>query len=154
MITAREPIYVALRALLDAVTFQPLATGDTTWKLPVSRRLKTWDSMSAAEQPCCFLTAHSEEDAYSSQLTPSKTTITGDLFVYFKTGADPTSVPASDLNLILDGIDAALKPSVVTGKQTLGGLVSHCRREGKVLLDPGDLDGQGLAIIPIKIFVP
>jgi hypothetical protein len=154
MIASREPIAAALKALLDIVAF-PALTGSagaaTTWAIPVGRRLKLWTEVPL--QPACFLTVHSEDDAYTSELTPSKTTITGDLFVYFKT-TDPDAVPATDLNNILDGIDAAIKPSPVTGKQTLGGLVSHCRREGRVMLDPGDLDGQGLAIIPIKIYVP
>jgi hypothetical protein len=79
--------------------------------------------------------------------------LSADIYVYTKTN-DSTAVPAIDLNNILDGVDARLAPSPVTGKQTLGGLVSHCRRDGEVMLDPGDLDGQALAIIPIKIFVP
>jgi hypothetical protein len=28
------------------------------------------------------------------------------------------------------------------------------RIEGKVFIDPGDLDGDGLAIIPVKILIP
>jgi hypothetical protein len=152
MIVSREPIAVALAALLDSVTFAPLTSGDTYWKQPTGRRLKLWSDVSV-QQPACFLSMHAEDDTYTSELTPSKTVITGEIYVYFKTN-DATAVPATDLNYILDGIDAALKPSPVTGKQTLGSLVSHCRREGKVLLDPGDIDGQGLALIPIKIFVP
>ena len=35
--------------------------------------------------------------------------------------------------------------------QTLGGLVSHCRVDGAVLKDPGDLDGDGLLWVPLKI---
>ncbi|UFW91053.1 hypothetical protein BjapCC829_21945 [Bradyrhizobium barranii] len=151
MIVSREPIYTALKALLQGVTFVALSGGATTWAVPVSRRLKLWNEVPI--QPACFIAAHQENDAYSSELTPSKTTISADLYVYTKTG-DETVEQAVDLNLILDGIDTALKPSVLTGKQTLGGLVSHCRREGQVMLDPGDLDGQALAIIPIKIFVP
>ena len=153
MITSRETIMTALQALLNAVTFAPTtgANPATTWAIPVGRRLKIWTDVPL--QPACFLTSHAEEDAYSSELTPSKTTIDATLYVYIKTN-DPTSIPAIDLNNILDGIDAAIAPSVVTGKLTLGGIVSHCRRDGKVMLDPGDLDGQGLAIIPIKILVP
>jgi hypothetical protein len=151
MITAREPIMIAFTALLDSVTFLSLAMGDTTWAIPVGRRLKLWTDVPL--QPACFVAVHSESDVYQSEVTPGKTTISADLYVYFKTG-DPSSIPAVDLNNILDGVDAALAPNVLTGKQTFGGLVSHCRREGQVMLDPGDLDGQGLAIIPIKIFVP
>jgi hypothetical protein len=151
MIVTRGPIYVALTALLDAVTFAPLSDGKTTWEIPVGRRLKLWTDV--PQQPACFLTTHRETDNYQSENTPGKTTLSADIYVYTKTN-DSSAVPAIDLNNILDGIDARLAPSPVTGKQTLGGLVSHCRRDGEVMLDPGDLDGQALAIIPIKIFVP
>lgn len=159
MITQRELIWTALQALLSNVTFAPTTGADpmTTWAVQadgvtkVGRRLKVWTEVPL--QPACFLTGHVEQDVYKSELTPSLTTIEGMIYVYFKT-TDPTCIPAIDLNNILDGIDAAIAPSIVTGKQTLGGLVSHCRRDGKVMLDPGDLDGQGLALIPIKILVP
>jgi len=148
---SRKPIKEALTALLDGVTFRPLSDDQTKWAMPVSRRLKLWSD--APLQPACFITVHAEDDAYQSETTPSKTTINAELFVYFKTN-DPTCIPADDIDSILDGIDAALKVSPVTGKQDLSGTVSHCRREGRVMLDPGDVDGQGIAVIPLKIFVP
>lgn len=43
------------------------------------------------------------------------------------------------------------RPTSVTRKQTLGGLVPHCWIDGKVMKDPGDLDGDGIAVIPLKI---
>jgi hypothetical protein len=39
----------------------------------------------------------------------------------------------------------------VTGRQTLGGLVSHCWIDGKIMKDSGDIDGDGIAVIPVKI---
>jgi hypothetical protein len=158
MISSRESIMVALQTVLSNVTFAPLANGSTTWVadqqgVKVGRRLKLWTDVPMTMQPACFIAAHSEDDLNKSENTPTLTTINADVFVYIKTN-DVTCVPAIDLNNVLDGIDAALAPSPVTGKQTLGGLVSHCRRDGKIMLDPGDLDGQGLAIIPIKILVP
>jgi hypothetical protein len=50
------------------------------------------------------------------------------------------------------GVDAALKPGPAAGgRQTLGGLVSHCYIDGKIMKDPGDIDGDGVAVIPVKI---
>jgi len=50
---------------------------------------------------------------------------------------------------------ASLKPSPATlGRQTLGGLVSNCYIDGKIMKDPGDLDGDGIAVIPVKILAP
>ena len=71
------------------------------------------------------------------------------MFVY--TSASGVDVPSSDLNVILDALDATLKPLPSERKQTLGGLVSHCRQEGQKLKDPGDLDNDGLIVYPIKI---
>jgi hypothetical protein len=152
MIANREAVMTALVARLNAVTFTALSTGETTWAQPVSRRLKLWSDTTLL-QPALFVAVHAENDVYTSELTPSRTTITANLFVYIKTN-DANSTPAIDLNRVLDGIDAAIAPTASAGKLTLGGLISHCRRDGQVMLDPGDLDGQGLAIIPIKILGP
>ncbi len=68
--------------------------------------------------------------------------------------SDPDAVPASVNNAILDAIEAALSPDDANGCCTLGGLVQHCWIEGEVFKDPGDLDGQALLIVPIKMLVP
>jgi hypothetical protein len=144
----------ALVALLETTTFVRLATTETRFRR-VSRRIKLWADVPPSEQPALFITEHDENPAYQSESLPGKTTMGCDLFVYFATGKDNNSTPATDLNNILDGIDAVLKPAPAYGnKQTLGGLVSHVRIDGKVMKDPGDLDGQGLIVIPLKIFVP
>ena len=45
-----------------------------------------------------------------------------------------------------------MHPSPTTpGRQTLGGLVSNCYIGGKIMKDPGDLDGDAIAVIPVKI---
>ena len=49
---------------------------------------------------------------------------------------------AAEKEANLAAIDAALAPSALTGLQTLGGLVSHCWIEGKLMKDAGDLDGD------------
>ena len=82
---------------------------------------------------------------------PGKTTLNVDLFVYTASGKDPDCVPARDLDIALDAIAACLAPGPAEMRQTLGGLVSHCRIEGRIVKDPGDLDGQGLALVPVRI---
>jgi len=77
-----------------------------------------------------------------------------DLLIYISAGQDPQNIPARDLNLALDALVEALAPSPGSERQTLGGLVYHCRIEGRIVKDPGDLDGQGLAIVPLKILAP
>ena len=65
-------------------------------------------------------------------------------------GAVATRVSARPL----DALEEALAPPPGFDRQTLGGLVHYCRIEGRVVKDPGDLDGQGLALVPIKILAP
>jgi hypothetical protein len=59
--------------------------------------------------------------------------------------------PISLLNPLIDAVDAALKRSPISNGQTLGGLVSHCYIDGKTMKDDGDFDGNGTAVIPVKI---
>jgi hypothetical protein len=117
------------------------------------RRLKIWTEV--AIQPACFLYEHGEMRTHQSSNLP-KDGLNVDIYVYVKTG-DPNAVPATLLDNALDAIDAALAPTgadKIRNRQTLGGLVEHCFVDGRVVKDPGDLDGQGVAVVPIVILVP
>ena len=150
MRNARDVIADALVAQLTTAMFSRPVNGAATWKI-VSRKLRTFEEISPTQRPALFVAQHDEVTSYQSENLPTKTTIGFNLFVYVNGKASTT--PASDLNVILDAIDAALAPDY-TGALTLGGLVSHCRREGRTLVDPGDLDGDGFLWIPIRIFGP
>jgi hypothetical protein len=41
--------------------------------------------------------------------------------------------------------------SVALGLHPGAGLVSHVWIDGKIMKDPGDIDGDGIAVIPVKI---
>ena len=76
--------------------------------------------------------------------------------IYTDVGADETAVPADTIDDLLDAIDGALAPAAIDqlsngGRQTLGGLVYDCRIDGEVELAPGDVQGKGSTIVPIKI---
>ena len=116
-----------------------------------SRRLRLWGDVAHAEKPALFLVERGDTYARSGEGVPAAVTLEADIYIYTDAGKDLTVVPASALNPLLDAIDAALAPNALTGVQTLGGLAAHCWIEGKVLKDAGDLDGDGVAVIPIKI---
>jgi hypothetical protein len=144
----REDVMAALVALLEGVIFTQPVNGATRF-LSISRRLKLWSNVAKSQRPALFIAEHREQQAYQNEALPPKTTLGVDLFIYIDS-SDPNAVPAIALNTMLDAIETALKPA--TGaRQTLGGLVSHCRIDGAVLKDPGDLDGDGLLWIPLKI---
>ncbi len=153
MMNSREAIMQALCDRLADARFATPINDRTSWAL-LSRRLKLWSDVASADQPALFVTEHGENLAYAAESLPGKTTLNVDLFVYISAGKDPDSVPARDLNVALDAIAACLAPDPVLGSQTLGGLVAHCRIEGRIVKDPGDLDGQGLAFVPVKILAP
>ncbi len=119
--------------------------------IKASRRLKLWTDVPESEKPAIF--QYERDDVYSNgkQYLPI-VEMNVELYVYTAPGMDSGVTPISILNPLLDAIDASLKPSPAAGgRQTLGGLVSHCYIDGKVMKDPGDIDGDGIAIIPIKI---
>jgi hypothetical protein len=78
------------------------------------------------------------------------------LFIYLN-AKDPSIAGAALLNGVMDAFDAAFSLSagdIILGRNTLGGAVYNCRVDGKVLKDPGDLDGDALLIVPVKLVLP
>ncbi len=140
----REAIYTALFNLVVA----------SASFVTASRRLKLWTDVNASQKPAIFIAQRGESYHQGSEATPQKVTLKADIFIYTNAGKDPNVVPATQINSLVDAVDAALAGSPVTGQQTLGGLVSHCWIEGDIVIDPGDMDGDGVAMIPIRILIP
>jgi len=140
----RETIYAAL---FDRVAAIP-------GLVSAGRRLKHWSDLPAAQQPALFLAQRGERPTQRRGL-PAAWNLTAALYLYVHAGGDPQAVPATELNRLLDAIEAALAPDPVQGAQTLGGLVSHCWIDGGgIETDEGVLGEQAVAIIPINILVP
>jgi hypothetical protein len=140
MTVTREQIMTALFAVVSA----------SPAFVTKSRRLQLWDTVSANNKPAIFM--YERDDFYkgADRYLPPTVTMSVDLFIYTAPGTDSGITPISILNPLIDAIDAALKPGL-NGRQTLGGLVSHCYIDGKIMKDPGDIDGDGIAVIPVKI---
>jgi hypothetical protein len=140
---AREAVMLALFARVATVAGL-VTTG---------RRLVLWDKLGPKQQPALFQVEHGESYQQGGRGLPPKTTLEASLVLYAR--ADPAALPAATLNNLLDAVEGALAPDdPVANVLTLGGLVSRCWIEGRVFKDPGDLDGQSLAVIPIGILVP
>jgi len=142
--SGREDAIIALSGLLQ--TAYP-------WNSAPSRRLKLWSDVPPNLRPALFIFEGGREQ-YNYSGVNCKRTIEIRLFIYTNAHDSDGSI---DLNNIMDAIDSALQPvgaDIQTGRQTLGGIVHHCRVEGEVFKDPGDLDGDGLLIIPIQILFP
>jgi hypothetical protein len=143
----RETAIAALQSLV-AVAF--------SWTTGPSRRLKLWADIPLSQRPAVFLfEGGNENHTFSNSINP-KRVMEVKLFVYIN--AKDMSVPgAIQLNNIMDALDAVFMPQgadLQAGRNTLGGAVYNCKIEGQILKDPGDLDGDGLLIAPVKLILP
>jgi hypothetical protein len=140
----------AIGALLQRVT------GAYAWAATPSRRLKLWSDVPPAMRPACFLFEGGAETYDNAAGSTPKRSLDLRLFIYVDTH-DPRVIGAATLNVIMDALDAALAPSgadLALGRSTLGGAAYRCSIDGKPLKDPGDLDGDGLLVVPIRIVLP
>ena len=139
----REAIYSALYARLQTVA------GFTT----VSRRLRHWVDVSAAETPYIGMIQRREDPDGSRMGMPLRWTLHVDFYLYAHT-TDPRGSPAIILNPLLDAVMAAFSGDVPTNTVTLGGQVYHCRVSGSIETDEGVLGDLAVAIIPLMIITP
>jgi hypothetical protein len=116
----------------------------------VGRRLQLWKE--TPDQPALFLrNAGDHYPARAVRGLPAKVTIEAEIWLYVRVGPDKSAIPGAALNALIDAVEMALQPGPAQEVQTLGGLVQHCWIEGKIEMDPGDLDGQAKAIIPVRM---
>ncbi len=147
---AGTPRESAISALIDIVA------SAYPWTLGPTRRLKLWSDVPTASRPACFLFEGGQETYSWNESALPKRIIEVKLFVYLN-AKDPSIVGAALLNGVMDALDAAFALSgsdLALGRNTLGGAAFHCKIDGKALKDPGDLDGDALLIVPVKIVLP
>jgi hypothetical protein len=136
----RESAYSALFSLVSSIP------GFIT----TSRIWKVWGDVPPPMQPALYQTQKREVPTNTPGLNPIWT-YSVDLWIYAHTQADKNVAPSTILNSLIDAIEAALAPSPVTNKQTLGGLVEHAWIDGSITTDEGYFGDQAVAIIPITI---
>lgn len=138
---------------LDQKATQDAADADyVTGFQTVGRRAKFWGDVQA--QPALFI-RHTGDDDDWAQTIFSKTTIEVEVWVYSRAGENPDIPPDTALNNLVRCIRESLAPdNPATGRFTLGGTVDWCRIEGHSDFDPGDIDAQAKAVLPIRITLP
>lgn len=124
----------------------------------ISRRVRLFADVPTSEQPACF---QAEWRSVEEQRTglPYKTTLEANWIIFQAIGKDKNALGAVENNLIIGGCRRALAPltsdpGFPDQRNTLGGLVHHCFISGAIFKDPGDIDDQGMLVIPIKVLVP
>lgn len=121
-----------------------------------SRRPALWSN--AVAMPMLYMGNPTEQYVYEhGTAMPPTVTLEFDMFLYINSGQDPNTNPDTEMNNLLDAIDAALA-AIPNGPpqsvQDLGGIVNHAWIEGTVNRAPGYLNGEGMALFTIKALVP
>lgn len=146
----------ALVSLLAGANLPTSVSGTGVWKTGPLRRLKLWNDVPPTSRPACFLFEGGQETYTWSMSAEPKRVLEPKIFVYIS-AKDPSINGASLLNAIMDSLDAVLSPEgsdLALGRNTLGGTAFDCRIDGRPMKDPGDLDGDALLIVPVKIILP
>ena len=143
---------VAMTLMLDQnLTADSTGGSFSTGFLSASRRLQLWTEVSA--QPALFLRHTGDTDDYQNTVL-QQTILEAEIWIYSRAGQNPDSVPDTALNNLITAVRWALAPDPRGFPQTLGGLVQWARIEGRSEYDPGDLDDQAKALIPVRILCP
>ena len=142
-----ETIYQALFDLTASLAWSP--GGALAFS---SRRVKTFEDLPAQPALC-----QAETDETMTQVTGqvAVTTLGASWLIYHQAGKDDDAIPAQTTNAILTAVKSLfIDPTDPTFAQTLGGAVHKCWIDGRIQKFQGDLDGQTLIVVPIKILVP
>lgn len=119
------------------------------------RRNRDPESIPTEQTPALLLVEHSERYEIQSRNLPAKRFINLRAIIYTDVGDNDSAIPATIVNNMLDGVDAALIPdNPQSGFCTLGGLAYSVKIDGEVIKAPGDVTGKSLAIVPIQILIP
>lgn len=128
----------------------------------IGRKHKAPPDLSPVEQPALFVVQVKETHVPQKPPgAPTKLVLHGFLIIYLTASAvnedvgTETLLAATQLNALFTALDQVLLPDdPISGKFTLGGLVTHCWIEGDTDQDPGILGQQAAAILPVHILVP
>jgi hypothetical protein len=154
--STREQVMQALYALGTAMTWADPANGQPVTFASQGRRLKSFTDINGADFPALFQVEGDEEVQQRSNL-PYKVTLNAAWVIYHHVGMDRSVNGVATNNAITDAVFTALAPTggdVMNQRLTLGGLAYHVWVKNKVFKDPGDVDGQGVVIVPIAILLP
>jgi hypothetical protein len=148
---SRNVVMTKILSVITNMTFSSPINGATTWNT-TSNRLRLWADVTPEQQPAAFLVMHNEMDEYRNLGLLRRRLV---LSVWCYSRCDNT-IGANDLDTMMEAFEAAfIKPDdFSTNSNTLGGLVYWIRIEGKVFLDPGDIDNQTLLIVPLLVEMP
>ena len=145
MITARETIYAALFTQLQGALGSSFKTMSRRWQSP--------DQISPADRPALYQVETGEVAATSQKIAglPLKWEAKVDLVIYTTGNTDPTSIPSTELNGLIDAVEVALRNATRGLSLTLGGQIYTARIDGKIEIVENVAGAMALAVIPVLI---
>lgn len=146
MIFPREQIYSALFATLQGALLAPAGPFKT-----VSRRWQDLSQISPADRPSLYQVQKDELIGTGLNGLPIHAKLALDLVLYTSGDSEPNSVPSTELNTLLDALEAAIRSATPGLAQSLGGRVSHCRIDGKIEIVENVQGSMALAVVPVEI---
>src|SRR5260370_4483789 len=146
MIAQRELIYATLFAQLQSALMAPTGPFKT-----VSRRWQDPSQISPADRPALYQVQKDELAKTSVIGVPVLWKIGLDLVVYTAGDAEPNVVQSTELNNLLDAVEAALRSATPGLAQSLGRNVTYCRIEGKLEIVENVQGAMAMAVAPILI---
>ena len=152
----RSQIKDALLTKLLGATFPVTVNGASTWA-STSRRLKMFNQIDPSVQPALFVVQHREGYDNRHQGTPPRRWLEIGLWCF--TPSPEGVVGDTMIDAMEEAIEAVLEvpDDPIRNELTLGGLCYRCwidRQNGLLIRDPGDIDGQALLILPVRILMP
>lgn len=147
----REQVITALAALF-AVPGPGVALGFCF----SGRKIKMFDKIGLDKQPAIFV-AEMHDDVMREPRGLTRRMIMNVQLNVFARVPDQDTDGAPTINTLLDAVEGAFAPDaqgLPWNACTLGGLVQRVWIEGQIRKNPGDLNGQAYASVPVKILVP
>ncbi len=145
MIIARETIYAALFAQLQSALGATFKTMSRRWQSP--------DLISPADRPAFYQVETGEVAATSQKIAglPLHWDAKVDLVIYSAGDTSPLTVPATELNNLIDAVEAALPNAAKGLAQTLGGKVYTARIDGKIEIVENVAGAMAMAVVPVTL---
>lgn len=148
----REQIMAALYNVMQGLLTTAIPTPGPF--VTVSRKLRLWGDVDPTMQPALYLVEHKELPENTRRGLDDKNALLIRIFIYARADGDSV-IGGTIINNLLDAVETILEPSDPSiNVNTLGGLVNRLWIDGETIKDPGDIDGQALAVLPIKILMP
>jgi hypothetical protein len=156
LVVNRKPIKDALFALAANATLPSAINGVTTWQTK-SRRLKLWNQVDDSKKPALFMVQHREGFTTHGVGRLTRRYLDMGFWCYAAVSSD-SAIGDDFLDSMEMALEAAFQPDDLSRDElTLGGLAYWCRitrEEGMFIRDPGDLDGQAMLVLPVRILLP